>query len=61
MTDDPLCPACSKPNPFMIEFPEIYDGGLIWQCEACKHMWPRFSAGRHFDQALDVIGKWGKK
>lgn len=25
-----------------LEYPEIYDGIVAWQCPHCNHVWPRF-------------------
>jgi hypothetical protein len=46
-----------------IEVRGVYDGVLIWKCENCFHMWPRFSQEnweRLHNKALDIIKEWEK-
>lgn len=39
-----------------------YDGVLIWKCEVCNYMWPRFPEGeRLHDVAVKIIEKWENK
>jgi hypothetical protein len=47
-----------------IEVRGAYDGVLIWKCEVCNHMWPRFSYeqwGNLHEKALNIISEWEKK
>lgn len=30
----------------------VYDGVLIWHCPDCGGMWPRFSSGFLYDEAI---------
>lgn len=44
-----------------IEVRGVYDGVLIWKCEKCNHMWPRFSEEnweRLHKKALEIINQW---
>jgi len=47
-----------------IEVQGVYDGILIWKCEKCNHMWPRFSeenSERLHKKALEIIKEWENK
>lgn len=49
-----------------IEVQGVYDGVLIWKCQDCEHMWPRFLGGdpyweRLHNKAKDIIKEWESK
>jgi hypothetical protein len=38
------CPNCHNHSDFIMhEDPRVFDGVLVFQCEACRTAWPRFS------------------
>lgn len=49
---------CYQENLLGIEVRGVYDGILIWQCQACKKMWPRFTEGPRYLAARDLIEQW---
>ena len=57
-----VCPGCGVniPNAELvgIEIRGIYDGVLIWRHEGtCGHMWPRFTAGRLHEAAVEHLAR----
>lgn len=47
-----------------IEVKGAYDGVLIWKCEKCNHMWPRFSVESWeslHNKAVAIIQNWNKE
>lgn len=50
------CPQCGRAAVASIEVRGVYDGTLIWQCEA-DHRWPRFPSGRLHDEAVRLIAR----
>jgi uncharacterized membrane protein len=57
----PFCPQCDRGNAHGYEIRGVYDGILLWRCQYCHHMWPRFSPpGRLHDEAMEIIAGWSK-
>lgn len=52
----PVCPRCGHDPVASIEIRGVYDGTLIWQCDA-SHLWPRFASGRLNTAAQRIIAE----
>lgn len=58
MNEELICPVDSSKEIVGIDVQGRYDGVLIWRCEKCGHLWPRFAEGRLYDAAKEVISNW---
>lgn len=54
-----VCPE-GHTEPIGIEVRGVYDGVLIWQCQVCDALWPRFADGPRHLAALELIEHWGR-